>query len=79
MRTTVFSHTAVSGVFTGVSPLDFATDFAAVAALEYMCKRLAMGRRRTTTPSPEAAQTYKARIAAIWKKYGMKLGCGAPN
>jgi len=66
-------------VFKGVSPLDFAADGAAAAALEYMCKRLAMGRRRTTTPSPEAARTYKASIAAIWKKYGKELGCGAPN
>ena len=77
-KTGVFSQTAVGGVFQGVPPLDL-TSTAQTAALEHMCRRLAMARRRTTTPSPEAAQTYNERIGALWKKHGKELGCGAPS
>ena len=79
MMTTAFSQTAVSGEFKGVQPLNW-NSIAATEALKYTCERLAMARRLTTTPSPEAATTYKDRIAAIWKHHGPKaLRCGAPS
>ena len=78
MMTTTFSQTAADGAFKGVQPLDW-TSIAAPAALTYMCQRLAMARRLTTTPSPVAAKTYKDRIAAIWRHHGTSaLRCGAP-